>query len=127
MVWIFLFLPLPEGTVYPEGMDIQVVRWLDLPIAVATQLVPCDEFAVDMWFRVRCPEPIGDLRRYFFNHMRIGIPVYLLLFYLPNIYRTGHNWWRRRRAGSQAQPGARSLTYEDSEDRNTALNKTGTA
>ncbi len=88
IVWIFMFLPLPEGG-YPDGMTVRVIRLLDLPIAVATQIMPCDEFAVDLWFSVRggggCPEPIGDLRTYFFNHMRIGVPSYLLLFYLPNI------------------------------------------
>ena len=100
IVWIFVFLPLPEGISYPGDMIIQVVRWLDLPIAAATQIMPCNEFAVDMWFRVRCPElgyGIVDLRGYFFNHMRIGIPTYVLLFYLPNLYRVGRGWWRQRR------------------------------
>lgn len=108
IVWIFVFLPLPEGTSYPGGMILHVVRWLDLPIAAATQIMPCDEFAIDLWFSVRggggCPEPIGDLRRYFFNHMRIGISVYLFIFYFPNIYRAGSNWCRQRRRTPPSAP-----------------------
>ncbi len=97
IVWVFVFLALPEGTSYPGDMTMLFVRWLDLPIAVATQIMPCDKFALDLWFRVRCPEPFGEYRRYFYNHMLIGIPAYLFLFYLPNIYRAGRNWWRQRR------------------------------
>ena len=101
VVWIFaLHLPVPEGG-YPWGLSVRIVKWLDLPIAVATQVLPCDQYAVDLWFSVRggggCPEPIGDLRRYFFNHMRVGVPVYVLLFYLPNVYCAVRRRWLQRR------------------------------
>lgn len=91
IVWIFTFLPLPEGR-FSRIATVQIVRLLDLPIAVVTQIMPCTDFAVDLWFSVRggggCPEPIGNLRTYFFNHMRIGVPTYVLIFYFPSIYRS---------------------------------------
>ena len=48
LVWIFVYLPLPEGTSHSEDMIIQVVRWLDLPIAAATQIMPCEEYAIEV-------------------------------------------------------------------------------
>lgn len=103
IVWIFVDLPLPEGSYPPTrwGVSLTIARWLDLPIAVATQPLPCSESAIDLWFRIRCPEPIGDLWRYFFHHMRVGIPAYVLLFYLPSIYRLSRSWWRQRRGMDQ--------------------------
>ncbi len=92
IVLIFTFLPLPEGVTYPGDNTILVVRWLDLPIAIAARLLPCGHSAIDLWFRYWCLEPIDDLRRFFYNHMRVGIPTYVLLFYLPSIYRAGRNW-----------------------------------
>jgi len=98
LVWIFLFLPLPDDAYPPTrwGINLTIARWLDLPIAIATQIVPCRESAIDLWFRVRCPDPIEGLQRYFFNHMRIGIPIYVLIFYLPSMFRRGRNWWRQQ-------------------------------
>jgi len=100
LVWIFANLPMPEGVSHSEDWLLQIASWLDYPIAAASQIMPCDENALDMWFRVRCPE-LGygtfSLREYLFNHMRIGIPVYLLILYLPSIYHYGRGWWRRRR------------------------------
>lgn len=66
----------------------RVAIWLDLPIALATQVVPCDEFAVDLWFTVQGGEPCpinATPREQLLNHMRLGIPVYALIFYLPNL------------------------------------------
>jgi hypothetical protein len=105
LVWIFVDLPLPKGILYPGDWIMQVVWWLDLPIALASQIMPCDDNALDIWFRVRCPDlgyGLPDIRGYFYNHMRVGIPVYLLLFYLPNIYCAGLSYWRRRRASKSA-------------------------
>lgn len=98
IVWISVDLPLPDDSYPPTrwGISLTITRWLDLPIALATQLLPCSESGIDLWFRIRCPEPI-EYRRYFFNHMRVGIPAYVLLFYLPIICRRVCCWWRRRR------------------------------
>jgi len=96
---IFVHLPMPEAVSYPGDWILKVVQWLDYPIAVASQIMPCQENALDLWFRVRCPEfgyGVGDLREYFFNHMRVGMPVYILIFYLPCIYRCGRRWLRLR-------------------------------
>jgi len=104
LVWIFAFLPLSEGTYPPTrwGIRLTIARWLDLPIAVATQIVPCHESAIDLWFRIRCPEPIDGLERYFFNHMRIGILAYVLLFYFPAIFLACRRWWHHRRRASSS-------------------------
>jgi len=99
-VWIFATQPFP-GQVYPLGFGAQLIRWLDLPIATATQVLSCDDFAIDLWFTVEggepCPVNSGGLARYFVNHMRVGIPAYLLVFYLPVIFRASRAWWVRRR------------------------------
>jgi hypothetical protein len=71
-----------------HGATFWTIRILDLPIATAGQLLPCNERGVDLWFRAEpgysgCPHNPGP--EFFGNHMRIGIPAYLLLFYLPSL------------------------------------------
>ena len=103
MIWIGAFLPLPEGTYPPTKVGIRntVLIWFDLPIAVTTQILPCDEFAIDLWFTVKggelCPGNGGTRTEFFVNHMRVGISTYMLIFYLPSIFRAGRGWWLRRR------------------------------
>jgi hypothetical protein len=100
IIWVFFRLLLFEGMYPPTkwGFRNSIMRWLDLPIALSTQLLPCNEFAIDVWFTVRCPNESGGLARFFWNHMRVGVPTYMLIFYLPASYRAGHGWWRRRRS-----------------------------
>ena len=100
LLWILVGLPMS----YPYGFNGQLVFALDWPIAVATQILPCKEFALDVWFTGKggegCPEayhPPVPAREMFFNHMRVGIPVYAFLFYLPNIALGLVRWWCRRR------------------------------
>ena len=81
IVWLAYLLPLPQSEL-GRRMNSVVLRALDFPVAVATQVRPCAESAVDVWFRVHCPEPIGDLRAWFFNHLLVSVPTYTLLFYL---------------------------------------------
>ena len=99
LVWVGFQLPIPEGTFPPTewGTRNSVVRWLDLPIAMTTQLLPCDEFAIDLWFTPQCPFNGGGPARLFANHMRLGIPTYMLIFYLPAIFRASRDWWLRQR------------------------------
>jgi hypothetical protein len=103
LVWVFtLHLPLPEGPT-ARAVTTVTMKALDLPVALATQLMPCDEFAIDIWFSVRggggCPQPLGNLLGYFWNHMRVAVPTYVLIFYIPAglavVYR---RILRRRRA-----------------------------
>lgn len=107
-VWIYARLPLAEGDAPPSQLTTPstVVRLLDLPIAAASQLVPCRHSGVDLWFRLRCPEPIGSQRMWVLKHMAIGTVAYTLLFLLPVAYRTGRREWRRRKArGGEPAPG----------------------
>ena len=103
MIWIGAHLPLPEGTYPPTKVGIRntVLIWFDLPIAVSTQILPCDDFAIDLWFTGQggepCPFNVSGQTEFFVNHMRVGIPTYMLIFYLPTIFRAGRGWWKRRR------------------------------
>ena len=101
IVWIYINLPLAEGAAPPSHWTLggELVRLIDLPIVIATQALPCSETAVDLWFvRYHCPHE-WDARHYLFSHMRVGIPVYVVLFYLPNVYMYGRRRWQRRRSG----------------------------
>ena len=104
LVWVFFRLPLPEGTYPPTkwGVRNSVMRWLDLPIALTTQGLPCNEFAVDVWFTVHCPHDSGGLARFFWNHMQVGVPTYMLIFYLPTAFRAARGWWRNHRSPPRA-------------------------
>jgi len=97
IVWISVFLPMPDGINYSEDIRYRAVRWLDLPVAIATQPMSCGDSALDLWFRTWCLLPDIELEEYFFYHMRIGVPAYVTLFYIPILFRAGCSWWRRRR------------------------------
>ena len=105
LLWIGVSLPSEAMLTDPYGRSAWFVRLLDLPIAVATQALPCEEFALDLWFTIRgervCPGV--PAREAFFNHMRLGIPVYVLLFYVPNVLLGAVRWWQRRRSVAPAQ------------------------
>lgn len=105
LLWILVGLPMS----YPYGFNGLLVLALDWPIAVATQVMPCKEFALDLWFTVKggegCPQGFANqvpAREMFFNHMRVGIPVYVFLFYVPNIALGLARWWRRWREPTAA-------------------------
>lgn len=98
VVWVLAVQPL---NLPADGLAFRMVQVLDLPIATASQLLPCDESGLDLWYRVgpgqsSCPHNPG--REFFLNHMRIGVPAYVLLLYVPSIFRATRDWWRRRRA-----------------------------
>ena len=100
LVWILARLPMQLN---PYGPGALLLLALDWPIAVATQPLPCKEFAIDLWFTVEggegCPSGIGyqvPAWEMFVNHMRVGIPVYVFLFYVPNILIGSVRWWRGR-------------------------------
>ena len=101
LVWILALLP--RQPVKPYSFDAILALAFDWPIAVATQPLPCKEFALDLWFTVEggegCPQGFANNvpgREMFFNHMRVGIPVYVFLFYIPNLLLGVIRWWRRR-------------------------------
>lgn len=98
IVWLVSAQPL---NVSLKGLTSWTIRILDLPIATASQLLPCDERGLDLWYRVApgyssCPHNPGP--EFFGNHMRIGVPAYLALFYLPNLLLAARRRWRRSKA-----------------------------
>lgn len=105
LVWVGFRLPIPEGTYPPTTLGVRntIVRWLDLPIAATTQLLPCEKSAIDLWFRIRCPFNAG-LETFFWNHMGVGIATYMLLFYLPTFYRLARRRWVRQGGKTAERP-----------------------
>lgn len=103
-VWILSTMPLSHSL---GGPVFWLTRVVDAPIATASLLLPCNERGVDLWYRVGagsspCPHEVApDVA--FFNHMRIGLLAYVLLFYVPAIYRAGRGRWQRRRGRATAQ------------------------
>ena len=106
LVWALVLSPSDAMLADPYGPSTWLVRLVDLPIAVATQALPCDEFALDLWFTIRGERACPGVpeREAFFQHMRVGIPVYVFLFYVPNILIGAARWWRGR-ASSKPAPG----------------------
>ncbi len=96
VVWVLSVVPLNLSS---RGLASRVIRILDLPIATASQLLPCNESGVDLWYHIgpgssSCPNNPGQ--EFFSNHMRVGVPAYVLLFYSTAIYRSVRNRWLRR-------------------------------
>lgn len=80
-------------TVMPVGLRIDpsgfVVHLLDLPVAAAGLLLAPEWRGIDLWFQPQewgYLHPIEGLLR----HLRLAIPVYMLLFYLPNLIAGAH-------------------------------------
>lgn len=100
---VWLFYSISFGG--PLGNSSRVLLKLaDLPIATASQLLPCNARGVDLWYRVgpgesACPhyttasESLG-------SHMRVGVAAYVLVFYLPNLFLAARRRWRGRRAAA---------------------------
>lgn len=92
----FLLAVLPAGLkIDPGGM---LTKLLDLPVAAVGLLLPLAWRGIDLWFH---PQELGYLAvsDVLIRHLRIAIPVYVLVFYLPTVARGG---WRRLRPHPQA-------------------------
>lgn len=106
LVWIGATIPIgPTNSTHPGVLAVMVA---DLPIAVATQVLPCKEFAIDLWFSVHypegCPPPqIDDVGELLLNHLRVGIPAYVFVLYIPNMLLGAVRWWRRRSGTASLQ------------------------
>lgn len=101
----FLLAVMPAGAKVPG-----LARLLDLPVAAAGLLLPVTWRGVDLWFRPWEFHPyssdhfvVGMLQ-----HLRIAIPVYVLLFYVPNLFSGLRRWMRSRRGADQPQPASGS-------------------
>lgn len=103
LVWNFFVLPL--------GVDLDawgpVLNALNAPVATASLLVPCPERGLDAPFS-QCHQQGGQTPpRFFFNHLRLAVPVYVLMFYLPNALRGAWRSWRGRSVLVEGEPVVR--------------------
>jgi len=97
LVWNFSVLPL--------GLNLDVwspiLGTLNAPVGAVSLLVPCPQRGLDSPFW-RCHHQGGQTApEFFFNHLRLAVPVYVLCFYLPNLLAA---IWRRPWRRNQ-QPG----------------------
>lgn len=93
LVWNFSVLPL--------GLDLDVwspiLGALNAPVGAVGLLLPCPERGLDSPFW-RCHHQGGQTApEFFFSHLRLAVPVYVLCFYLPNLLASTWRWSRRRR------------------------------
>lgn len=78
---------------------------LDLPIALANLLLPLDWRGLDLVFDRGLT--IGtSTPGFLFRHLRVAIPVYVLLFYLPSLLLGSWRRWRRRGRAVESEPAA---------------------
>ena len=87
--------------VLPLGLNLDrwspVLHILNAPVGAVSLLIPCPERGLDF--------PFGDCHHqggqtaadFFFSHVRVAVPVYVLCFYLPNLLAATWRWLRRRR------------------------------
>jgi hypothetical protein len=93
--WAFAVLPYGRH----PGIQAFLARLLDFPIAVAGLVLPDWLSGIDLFFG----GSFGHWLRYdetLWLHLRAAIPVYVFLFYLPNLLKGGIGLLRRwRRSG----------------------------
>jgi hypothetical protein len=100
IVFLAAIWPEPYKGHQPSQAASVIVRILDAPIALAGLLVPCPYRGVDLVTPARfscSPLPSPSALWY---HLAIGIPAYLLLFYLPSFLLIGRRQWHRRRGAT---------------------------
>jgi hypothetical protein len=101
--------------VLPLGLNLDlwspILDILNAPVGALSLLIPCPERGLDFPFG-HCHHQGGQTApEFFFSHLRLAVPVYVLCFYLPNLFSAGWGWLTRRRRqrgiGSE-RPGAGS-------------------
>lgn len=71
-------IPLPLAVHEP------LLKVLDLPVAAVNTLLPWQWKGIDVWSSKRQPEH-ESVWRTLLVHLRVAVPVYVLLFYVPNV------------------------------------------
>lgn len=109
LVYAFFLAAVSFGLwVFPLGLHLDfagvVARVLNLPVALAGLALPLELRGLDTWFHRSAVDP-GNPTGTLVRHLRNAIPVYVLLFYVPNLLRAGRGWRQRRRA-ADGQPSA---------------------
>jgi hypothetical protein len=77
----------------PTGVTTHV---LNLPVAAVGLILPDEWQGIDLWFS---QQEWGYLHfsETLIRHLRLAIPVYVLLFYVPSLFRGAVKWGRGRR------------------------------
>jgi hypothetical protein len=60
-----------------------LLKLLDLPVAAVSSLLPWQWKGIDVWSSERQPD-YGSIWKMLYVHLRTAVPVYVILFYLPN-------------------------------------------
>lgn len=81
-IWYLLLVPFSE-TSLPRPLHDGLLKLLDLPIAAVNTILPWQWKGIDAWSSERQPE-YGSIWKLLYVHLRIAVPVYVALFYLPN-------------------------------------------
>lgn len=103
-------------TVLPLGLpSSNWIPWalaaVNSPVSLVSLLVPCSERGLDF--------PLGDCHHeggqtaseFFFSHLRLAVPVYLLIFYLPGFFVAARRWWRGRKAPKRSVATLLALAF----------------
>lgn len=109
-VWLFYSIPF-DGPL--TGASKALLKLVDFPIATASQLLPCNARGVDLWYRIgpgesACPH-YTTMSESLSSHMLVGVPAYVLLFYLPNLLLVAHRRLRSQQVSSPAIAAALSF------------------
>jgi hypothetical protein len=102
--WAMLVVPLG---VEDSRVATAVVYVFVFPVAVAGAWLPSEARGIDLFFWPGAIHgmPAADI---LLRHLRIAIPVYVLLFYLPNLFRGLYRWIKARDGARQPESSTRS-------------------
>ena len=89
-IWYFALVPFSETSI-PRPLHEWLLKLLDLPIAAVNAILPWQWKGIDVWSSERQPE-YSNVLKMLRVHLRVAVPVYVLLFYVPNAVR----WVMRR-------------------------------
>jgi hypothetical protein len=93
-----LLAALPAGaSVDPSGL---FTKALNLPLAATGLLLPDEWKTIDLWFGTNALH-YADFSEVLLRHLRIAIPVYVLQFYLPNLFHGLYRLIKSRGGASQ--------------------------
>lgn len=90
LTWCMTILPLGLKHL---AMWSAVIAVVNAPVSAVGLSLSCQERGLDIPFG-DCHDPSSP---HLLKHLRLAIPVYVVLFYFPGLIRGGMNWWRGRR------------------------------
>lgn len=95
VVWILYVFPFDPGS---YRFRLAAVKVLDWPVAMVSRQMPPSLKAIDPFSDY--PFAHNERAEYvLLLHLRLAVPVYILLFYLPSLIAAGLARLRRRKSG----------------------------